>query len=73
MIASGAAAPDWDDVHAFVTAPGQGVILKRGCWHHGLIALADGDRFAVIEGASYRDDTFEVAAPRALDLAAPSL
>lgn len=71
VVAPGEDAPDWSGVRAFITAPAQGVSLKRGCWHHGLIALADGDRFAVIEGANYRNDTFEVTAPRELELAAP--
>jgi ureidoglycolate lyase len=73
VVAPGGDAPDWDRMGAFTTAPGQGVIVKRGCWHHGLIALGDGDRFAVIEGANYRSDTLEVTAPRALELAAPSM
>jgi ureidoglycolate lyase len=72
VVASGRDAPDWDRLQAFITAPGQGVSLNRGCWHHGLIALADGDRFAVIEGGNYRSDTIEVPAPKALELAAPA-
>jgi ureidoglycolate lyase len=50
---------------------GEGVALRRGCWHQGLVALGDGDRFAVIEGGNYRDDATEVRAPFALVLAAP--
>lgn len=68
VVAPGADAPRWDGIAAFITAPGQGVSLKRGCWHHGLVALGDGDRFAVIEGGDYRQDTEEVAAPEAIDL-----
>jgi ureidoglycolate lyase len=71
VVAPGFEAPEWDGVRAFVTAPGQGVSLKRATWHHGLVALDDGDRFAVIEGASYRDDTVEVAAPFAITLLRP--
>lgn len=63
VVAPGQDAPDWDRIEAFVTAPGQGVCLHRGCWHHGLVALSDGDRFAVIEGGNYRSDTIEVASP----------
>jgi ureidoglycolate lyase len=62
VVAPGSDAPEWDGVRAFITAPGQGVALKRACWHHGLVALGDGDRFAVIEGANYREDTAELAA-----------
>ncbi len=71
VVAEGAEVPQWDAVRAFITAPGQGVSLHRGCWHHGLVALADGDRFAVIEGGDYRNDTQEVAASAELELAAP--
>jgi ureidoglycolate lyase len=46
-------------------------VLHRGTWHHGLVALGDGDRFAVIEGANYRADSQEIAAPRPIELAAP--
>lgn len=72
VVAPGDDAPDWARVQAFITETGQGVSLARGCWHHGLIALADGDRFAVIEGGEYRSDTEENAAPQAFELAAPS-
>ena len=68
MVAPGIDAPDWPRVEAFITAPGQGVSLARGCWHHGLVALGDGDRFAVLEGGNYREDTVELAAPEAIEL-----
>lgn len=68
VVAPGAAVPQWESLQAFVTQPGQGVSLARGCWHHGLIALADGDRFAVVEGGNYRRDTVEVAAPGAVEV-----
>jgi ureidoglycolate lyase len=71
VVAPGGEAPLWDEVQAYVTSPGQGISLHRGCWHHGLVALGDGDRFAVIEGGDYRDDTQEVAAGEIIELAAP--
>jgi ureidoglycolate lyase len=71
VVAPGREAPEWDAIRAFITAPGQGVALKRATWHHGLVALGDGDRFAVIEGANYREDTVEVAAPRSITLLRP--
>jgi ureidoglycolate lyase len=71
VVAPGHDAPDWDGVKAFLTKAGQGIALHRGIWHHGLVALHDGDRFAVIEGGGYRADTREIAAPRALELAEP--
>jgi ureidoglycolate lyase len=64
--------PEWQNVSAFLTAPGQGVCLRRNSWHHGLIALGDGDRFAVIEGGNYRFDTVEVAAVEEIELHAPN-
>ncbi|HUQ27437.1 MAG TPA: ureidoglycolate lyase [Usitatibacter sp.] len=71
VVAPGNEAPDWAALRAFVTRPGQGVSLARGCWHHGLIALGDGDRFAVLEGGDYRSDTHEAAAEGVIELAAP--
>jgi ureidoglycolate lyase len=68
VVAPGTDAPGWDGVQAFLTAPGQGICLHRNCWHHGLIALNDGDRFAVIEGGSYRMDTQELAVPEGVVL-----
>lgn len=73
VVAPGRDAPQWDRTEAFVTAPGQGVCLHRGCWHHGLVALGNGDRFAVIEGGNYRSDTIEVASPVPIRLLSPAL
>jgi ureidoglycolate lyase len=72
VVAPGDETPGWAGLRAFVTTPGSGVALRRGCWHHGLIALGDGDRFAVMEGGDYRSDTEEVAAPRPIELSAMS-
>jgi ureidoglycolate lyase len=71
VVAPGDAMPAWQQVSAFITRPGQGVSLRRCCWHHGLIALGDGDRFAVVEGGNYRADTEEVDFPLLLELDAP--
>ena len=70
VVAPGADAPEWPNLRAFITDPGQGVMLRPRCWHHGLVALGDRDRFAVIEGADYRRDTVEVDAPEAIELVA---
>jgi ureidoglycolate lyase len=72
VVAPGDDQPEWDGIRAFMTAPGQGVALKRACWHHGLVALGDGDRFAVLEGANYREDTVEVIVPREVTLLRPA-
>ena len=71
VVAPGMDQPEWPRIEAFTTSPEQGVCLRRGCWHHGLVALGDGDRFAVLEGADYRDDTVEVAAPGLVRLLGP--
>jgi ureidoglycolate lyase len=71
VVAPGAQSPDWSRLQAFVTAPGNGVSLHRGCWHHGLIALGNGDRFAVIEGGNYREDTMEAEAPEPIEVMEP--
>lgn len=59
VVAPGLDTPDWEQLRAFLTGPGQGISLHRGTWHHGLVALNDADRFAVIEGGNYRADTEE--------------
>jgi ureidoglycolate lyase len=71
VVAPGGESPEWEGLHAFVTGPGQAIALRRGCWHHGLVALGDGDRFAVIEGGNYREDTEERTAPGPIELEAP--
>ena len=71
VVAPGDESPEWAGLRAFVTRPGQGVSLSRGTWHHGLVALGDGDRFAVIEGGNYRGDTVLSSAPTELWLCAP--
>ena len=71
VVAPGGENPEWERIRAFVTRPGQGVSLHRGIWHHGLLALGAGDRFAVIEGGHYREDTQLSSAPRELWLDGP--
>ena len=71
VVAPGLDEPEWEAMQAFVTEPGQIITLNRGCWHHGLVALNDGDRFAVIETGAYRSDTEEKEAPGPIFLAAP--
>jgi len=48
VIALGDSVPDLDSLAAFQVPPDCGITLRRGVWHHPLLALADGD-FAVIE------------------------
>jgi ureidoglycolate lyase len=71
VVAPGTDQPDWHRVSAFLTEPGQGVCLHRRTWHHGLIAINDADRFAVIEGGDYRQDTEEIDAEKDLWLILP--
>jgi ureidoglycolate lyase len=48
LVALGAEAPDPATLAAFVVRGDQGVTLRAGTWHHGLLALDDSD-FVVIE------------------------
>ena len=48
IVALGDAAPDLTSLAAFRVTGREGVTLRRGVWHHPLVALADGD-FAVLE------------------------
>lgn len=72
VVAPGPEEPDWAAMQAFIVQAGQIVVLNRGCWHHGLIALNEGDRFAVIETGAYRSDTEEREAPEPVFLDAPA-
>jgi ureidoglycolate lyase len=72
VVAPGREIPEWEQIRAFVTGPGQGISLHRGTWHHGLVSLNDADRFAVIEGGNYRADTQEIIAPEELWLDGPA-
>ncbi|MDY7573044.1 ureidoglycolate lyase [Actimicrobium sp. CCI2.3] len=71
IVTTGRDNPEWENITAFITSPGQGISLHKGTWHHGLIALNDADRFAVIEGRHFREDTQEHSAPQKLVLDAP--
>lgn len=62
LVALGADAPDPATLRAFLAAPGAGVTLRRGVWHHPLMALADGD-FAVLERAGAQVDCEVVSLP----------
>lgn len=48
VAALGESGPDVETIAAFRVSGDCGVTLRRGVWHHPLLALADGD-FAVIE------------------------
>ena len=48
LVALGNDAPDPDTLAAFSVTGHQGVTLHAGTWHHGLLAIDDGD-FVVIE------------------------
>ncbi|WP_019143129.1 ureidoglycolate lyase [Noviherbaspirillum massiliense] len=72
VVAPGAAQPEWENIQAFLSAPGQAIALHRGSWHHGLLALNEGDRFAVIDGAGYRSDTEEMPLPEEILLDLPT-
>jgi ureidoglycolate lyase len=48
LVALGAAEPDASTLQAFTVSGQQGITLRAGTWHHGLLALSDGD-FVVLE------------------------
>lgn len=71
VVALGGDTPDPASMTAFLTSPGQSICLHRGIWHHSLLALGDGDRFAVIDGGNYRTDTQEFTLGQAVWLQQP--
>jgi ureidoglycolate lyase len=48
LVALGDAKPDASTLRAFTVSGQQGITLRAGTWHHGLLALSDGD-FVVLE------------------------
>ena len=48
LVALGSERPDASTLQAFSVSGGQGITLRAGTWHHGLLALTDGD-FVVLE------------------------
>lgn len=67
VVVAPAGAFDAGAVEAFVAAPGQGVNLRKGVWHHFNLALTDDSEFLVIDRDGPGENTEEVA------LAAPLL
>jgi len=55
LVATGQDAPDVATLAAFVVAGDQAVTLRAGTWHHGLIALQDGD-FVIVERQAAEPD-----------------
>lgn len=55
LVALGDSAPDTTTLAAFVVGGRQAVTLRAGTWHHGLIALSEGD-FVVIERSAQHTD-----------------
>ena len=48
LVALGDAKPDASTLQAFTVSGQQAITLRAGIWHHGLLALSDGD-FVVLE------------------------
>jgi ureidoglycolate lyase len=55
---------------AFLTAPGQGINLLRGCWHGVLTPLAAPGLFAVLDRIGPGDNLQEYALPEAITIVA---
>ena len=68
LVATGDATPDVFTLAAFVVAGHQAVTLRAGTWHHGLIALQDGD-FIVVERQATEPDCDLATLPEAVMLA----
>lgn len=62
LVASGGVQPDVATLAAFVVGGHQGITLRAGTWHHGLLALDDGD-FVVIERCAALADCDTVRLP----------
>jgi ureidoglycolate lyase len=62
VVALGDAVPDPATLAAFVVGGHQAVTLHAGTWHHGLIALDDGD-FVVVERRAAAEDCEVVHLP----------
>jgi ureidoglycolate lyase len=58
-------------VEAFVAAPGQGVNLHKGVWHHFNLALHAPSEFLVIDRDAADNNTDEVTLREPLLLHAP--
>ena len=61
VVAAAGPAPDANALRCFLAAPGQGVNLARGTWHHPLLALDAGGDFLVVDrgGPGAKDDCDE--------------
>ncbi len=55
LVATGGDAPDASTLAAFLVTGRQAVTLRAGTWHHGLIALQDGD-FVIVERQAVEAD-----------------
>lgn len=49
VVAAAGPAPGVDALRGFLAAPGQGINLSRGTWHHPLLAVDQGGDFLVID------------------------
>lgn len=58
-------------IRAFVAAPGQGVNIAAGVWHHYSLALGGVSDFLVIDRAGPGDNLEEIALDGSILLAAP--
>jgi ureidoglycolate lyase len=67
VVAAAGEPPSADRLHCFLAAPGQGVNLAAGTWHHPLLGLGAGGDFLVIErcgpGEDPDCDEFALLAP----------
>ena len=69
LVALGPTQPDALALKAFLVSGHQGITLRAGTWHHGLLALTDGD-FVVLERSAAAADCelAQLAAPVSITL-----
>lgn len=67
LVALGDALPVASTLQAFVVSGHQGITLRAGTWHHGLLALSDGD-FVVLERSSAVVDCELAQLPEAVSM-----
>ena len=70
MLAEEQDRPDVATLQAFSVSGGQGITLRAGTWHHGLLALTDGD-FVVLERSVDSVDCELAQLPEPVSIALP--
>ena len=70
LVALGQDKPDTSTLQAFTVSGHQSITLRAGSWHHGLLALADGD-LVVLERSADNVDCELAQMPKPVSIALP--